>query len=273
LRAACWSFQERRPDGFFTMVAMTITDVVTDTTHPIHLPIHVPGTTELDPEFRLAGVDLYRDIHKGIRAELFAVTSSAGNIDPADCGDRRALASHLEQMAWVLESHARHEDAHVEPLLREHLPALAERVEADHAELEARFAWIVALAVDLVDAPVAQQRGGLHLLYLELSGFTSRYLRHQLVEEGEIMPELDRLLGPDQCGALHGAIVGSIPPDEMARFLAFMLPAMNSFDRLEMLTGIRMSAPPEAFDGVVGLARSVLPPRDFQLLTTALGLG
>ena len=111
------------------------------------------------------------------------------------------------------------------------------------------------------------------MLYLELSGFTSRYLRHQLVEEGEVMPALERLLGPEQCGALHAAIVGSIPPDEMARFLALMLPAMNSFDRLEVLTGIRMSAPPEAFDGVVGLARSVLQARDFQLLTTGLGLG
>jgi hypothetical protein len=261
------------------MVVMTITDHFTHTVHSSN-PGRVapatrtgnPATAELEPEFRLAAVDLYRDIHKGIRAELFAITSSAGTIDPADCGDRRALAGHLEQMAWVLASHARHEDEHIDPLLRVHMPALAEQVEADHATLEARFAWIVALARDLVDAPVSQQRSGHHLLYLELSGFTSRYLRHQLVEEAQIMPALDRLLGPEQCGALHGAIVGSIPPDEMARFLAFMLPAMNPFDRLEVLTGVRMTAPPEAFDGVVGLARSVLQPRDFQLLANGLGL-
>jgi hypothetical protein len=258
------------------MVVMTITDVVTDTIDPIHVTPATrtgsPATTELEPAWQLAAVDLYRDIHKGIRAELFAVTSAAGNIDPADCGDRRALASHLEQTAWVLESHARHEDEHIDPLLREHLPALAEQVEADHAALETRFSWLVALAVDLVDAPASQQRGGFHLLYLELSGFTSRYLRHQLVEEAQIMPALDRILGPEQCAAVEGAIVGSIAPDEMARFLAFMLPAMNSFDRLEMLTGIRMTAPPPAFDGVVGLARSVLQPSDFQLLATGLGL-
>ena len=30
----------------------------------------------------LVEVDMYRDIHKGIRAELFAVTTAAGNIDP-----------------------------------------------------------------------------------------------------------------------------------------------------------------------------------------------
>ena len=96
------------------MVAMTITDIIPT---PV-TPIHVAATAELEPEYRLAAVDLYRDIHKGISAELFAVTSSAGNVNPADCGDRRALASHLEQTAWLLEAHARHEDTHIDPLLR-----------------------------------------------------------------------------------------------------------------------------------------------------------
>ena len=32
--------------------------------------------------FDAVAVDLYRDIHKGIRTELFAVTTAAGSIDP-----------------------------------------------------------------------------------------------------------------------------------------------------------------------------------------------
>ena len=39
--------------------------------------------------------DLYRDIHKGIRAELFAVTETAGALDPASDADRAALAAHV----------------------------------------------------------------------------------------------------------------------------------------------------------------------------------
>src|SRR5688572_27958419 len=127
----------------FMMAVMTITHVVTDTFHPTSNPsgnatgnptglsaeTAVPASSDLEPEFRLAAVDLYRDIHKGIRAELLAVTSNAGNIDPAYCGHRKDLARHLDKTARVLTMHAYHEHVHLDPLLREHLPALAEQVD------------------------------------------------------------------------------------------------------------------------------------------------
>ena len=45
--------------------------------------------------------------------------------------------------------------------------------------------------------------------------------------------------------ALEGAIIASIPPDEMASSLAVMLPAMNLDDRATMLGGMRQGAPAE----------------------------
>ena len=59
----------------------------------------------------------------------------------------------------------------------------------------------------------------------------------------------------------------------MARSLAFMLPAMNVDDRTEMLGGMRMAAPPEAFEAVVSLAAVVLTPGDYTALAARLGLG
>jgi hypothetical protein len=56
----------------------------------------------------------------------------------------------------------------------------------------------------------------------------------------------------------------------MARSLAFMLPAMNIDNRTELLTGMKMSAPPEAFNAVMGLASSVLEPADFAVLAARL---
>ena len=218
----------------------------------------------------LVAVDLYRDIHKGIRSELFAITTTAGSVDPADRHGRLALADHVASMGDVLVSHAAHEDAFIEPALLEHLPELAERIDADHHVLEARYAWLTELAMDAADATGTDRRRLGHLLYLESSGFTSAYLAHQVVEERLVMPALERALGVDAVLGIHGAIISSIPPDEMARSLAFMIPAMNLDDRTEMLTGMRMSAPPEAFDGVLGLARSVLDPGDFGALAGRL---
>ena len=93
----------------------------------------------------------------------------------------------------------------------------------------------------------------MQLLHLDLASFTSAYLTHQDLKEHVVMAELKRRIGVEEVLALHGAIVGSIPPDEMARSLSFMLPAMNVDDRAEMLGGMRMAAPPEAFDAVASL--------------------
>ena len=224
-------------------------------------------------DFELAAHDLYRDIHKGIRSELFAITSTAGNVAPSDRNGWLALADHIVSMGSLLTSHAAHEDAFIDPVLVEHQPELAEQIETDHHAFEARYAWITSLAMDAADAGAADRRRLAHLLYLELSGFTSAYLAHQLVEERVVMPALERSLGFEAVLGIHGAILSSIPPEEMGRSLAFMLPAMNLDDRTDMLTGMRMSAPPEAFDGVVGLARSVLEPADFGALAARLGVG
>jgi hypothetical protein len=229
------------------------------------------ATTTANTPIRLVAVDLYRDIHKGIRSELFALTEKAGNLDPADRSDRADLSAHVDRVVELLVSHAAHEDDFVQPAIERHLPDLAEQVESDHHRLEARIGVLAEQAADAVDAP-GDPRGHAHRLYVELASFTSTYLAHQDLEERVIMPALEDAIGPDANLAIHQAIVGSIPPEEMARSLAIMLPAMNVDDRAELLGGIQAGAPAEAFAGVWSLAGSVLPPRDVEVLATRLGL-
>ena len=224
----------------------------------------------VESDFSVPAVDLYRDIHKGIRAELFAVTSTAGSIDPSDRCDRAALADHVVSVAGVLESHAHHEDVVIDPVLERHLPDLASVINDDHERLERMFSSITDLGTAIVDVAGSDQRRLLQLLHLDLARFTSSYLEHIDLEERVVMQRLPELIGVEEVAAMHGAIVGSIPPDEMARSLAFMLPAMNIDDRAELLGGIRLAAPPEAFDATMGLARSVLRPSDFTALAARL---
>jgi hemerythrin-like domain-containing protein len=234
------------------------------------MTIITPIDPVVEPDFSIPAVDLYRDIHKGIRAELFAVTSTAGSIDPSDRCDRAALSDHITAVAGVLESHARHEDAVIDPVLERHLPDLARVINDDHERLELMFSSITDLGTAIVDGAGHEQRRLLQLLHLDLARFTSSYLEHIDLEERVVMQRLAELLGVEEIAAMHGAIVGSIPADEMARSLAFMLPAMNIDDRAELLGGLRLAAPPEAFDATMGLARSVLRPLDFVALSNRL---
>lgn len=227
-------------------------------------------TTTAGAGFELVAIDLYRDIHKGIRSELFAVTSAAGQTDPADATAMAALAAHVADVHALLESHAEHEDVVIQPALELHQPLLAEHVAADHVAFERRTASLVALAGDAGAAPPGDRRRLAHLLYLDLAAFTGAYLAHQDLEERVIMPALQAAVGLDAVLDMHQQIVGSIPPDEMARSLALMLPAMNLDDRADMLAGMRAGAPPEVFDGVWGLAQSVLQPADARALERRL---
>ena len=236
------------------------------------MTVITPIDPVVEPDFSIPAVDLYRDIHKGIRAELFALTSTAGSIDPSDRCDRAALADHVVSVAGVLESHAHHEDVVIDPVLERHLPDLASEINDDHERLELMFSSIADLGLAVVDSAASEQRRLLQLLHLDLSRFTSSYLAHIDLEERVVMQRLPELLGVEEIAAMHGAIVSSIPPDEMARSLAFMLPAMNIDDRAELFGGLRLAAPPEAFDATMGLARSVLRPSDFVALADRLAV-
>ena len=226
-----------------------------------------------DPyDFGTVTIDLYRDIHKGIRAELFSVTGEAGSVDPSDRLGRAALAQHVRSVVDGLLSHAQHEDGAVQPVLEAELPNLAPLIETDHLVIEERMETLVEIADGAVDAPAPQQRAHVHQLYLELSSFTAAYLRHQDVEERVVMPALEQAIGVEAALAIHQAIVSGIPPEQMARSLAFMLPAMNLDDRAELLGGMRAGAPAEVFQGVWSLTGSVLVPADVSALAGRLGI-
>jgi hypothetical protein len=251
-------------------------DHTTPTATQIAAPLGADGLAlagRPDPvEFGLVATDLYRDIHKGIRAELFGVTGEAGSLDPADRTGRAALAEHVRSVVDVLVDHAAHEDGAVQPVLEEQLPVLAGLVESDHHALEDRMVTLREMADGAVDAPDSLQRAHVHHVYLELASFSAAYLRHQDMEERVILPALESAVGPDEVLTIHRAIVSSIPPAQMAQSLAFMLPAMNVDDRTELLGGVRAGAPAAVFDGVWSLVGSVLRPADVRAVAARLGV-
>ncbi len=215
--------------------------------------------------------DAYRDIHKAVRAELFAVVGTAGNVDPGDRAGRAALSAHVGDVVDLLIDHADNEDTHVLPVLETHTPALFERISTDHAHLDRRLIRIAERAGAITYAAPGEQRARVHNLYLDLASFTGAYLAHQDFEERIAMPALLDAIGVEGAVGVHQAIVTSIPPPVMAKALAVMIPAMNLDDRAELLGHMQHDAPPEAFDAVWGLTQSVLAVADFHALAARLG--
>ena len=216
--------------------------------------------------------DLYRDIHKAIRANLFTTVLEVGRVDPSDRAARIASTARVHDLVQFLVMHAEHEDAHVDAAIREVLPERADEIAAEHIALEARMERLVVLADLVFEDGRTDARAALHDLYLELSVFTGLYLAHQDVEERVVMPALWDAFGIEPLLGIHGRILAGIAPDDMAAAWAKMLPAMNLDDRTEMFEGVRASAPPEAFAGICALAREVLAECDYRALAGRLDL-
>jgi hypothetical protein len=232
----------------------------------------IPELSVETAELEQVTVDIYRDIHKGLRNELFAVTYAAGRIDPADTAGVDRLGDRWRTLVHLLVAHAQHEDDFVQPLIEIHAPALAEVIAREHPQLEARMAALEMLADRAVNTCPTESRIMVHRLYLGLASFTSAYLAHQEFEEVHVMPVRASKVGAEELRALDNAIVASIPPEQLAASGSLMLPAMNVEDRVELLGSIQADAPAEAFAGILGLAEAVLEPADFRAVATRLGV-
>lgn len=226
--------------------------------------------TRADLRIEPVTFDLYRAIHKGLRAELFAVTGLAGRVDTSDPVAVGAVSERVRSLAELLELHAHHEDAAIDPVLADVRPDLAEVINTDHQRFERRIYGVVAVAEEAASIGGAADQAVLEL-HLGLAAFTGCYLGHIDLEERVVMPALERAVGIDGVMAIHGAIVGPMPPDVLARSLVVMVPAMTPAERAELLGGIRAGAPAEAFAGVLDLACSVLSPADAIRLRRDLG--
>lgn len=176
--------------------------------------------------------DLYRNIHKGIRAMLLDLVTRSGRTDFTEAEEVASLIGATQDIFELLESHAHTEDTFIMPVLREAAPSLAREFDEEHEDQEARLPGLLA-ALERIDpaSPNAAQEG--HRFTIHLSRIAGELLTHMADEELELNPALWSHSTDETLGAIEGQIVGSVPPDKMMRYLRWMIPAMNPREREE----------------------------------------
>lgn len=216
--------------------------------------------------------DMYRDIHKGIRLAVFSYVNELGSSDLSSKETLARLRVGLDELVELLESHAKHEDAHVTPVLARIAPELTESLVNDHHAYDAMLtkARYGFLACALATGAERSERA--HALYMELSSFTAAYLNHMQREEEEANRALWAAFDDAQLIELHDQLIASIPPAEMAQSLPWILRGANLDTRAAMLSNMRAHAPAPVFEGVLGMARAVLSRADVLALEQRLDL-
>ena len=80
-----------------------------------------------------------------------------------------------------------------------------------------------------------------------------------------------KLCAPGELLDTFNTIIASMKPRMLMLNLDIMIPAMNIDERTTLLSGIKASAPPEAYKGVTDLAQRVLNPEDWTKLSRRIG--
>lgn len=211
--------------------------------------------------------NVYQEVHKGLRRDLFELTLMAGATDFTDGEKVEALRKEMHKVDDLLELHALHEDRHVEPIIRALDPELADSLHSRHQELEAAFKAVIAAAMAINPADADAADGGQDL-YLRLSRFVADYLSHIADEEQTAHPLLIAHHDDAFLIDLSVKIRAEVPPPAMALFLKSMIPSMNHGERVKMFTGMKAAAPAEAYEATCGLAESVLAAEDWSRLNS-----
>lgn len=188
-------------------------------------------------------VDLYREVHKGLRAALFEVLHHAGSLDAADADAVTSFQTLFAELDMMLTTHHTHEDSPaLATLIDQHADDIAPRIESGHDRVEIQLSALRSAISEIDGNPATADA-----VYDRLAVFVSDYLAHMNIEEHELMPRLQAGATNDELMAITMAIRTSVPPPEMCVFLRSMLPAMNSDERIAMLGGMKLGAPPEIF--------------------------
>jgi hypothetical protein len=210
-------------------------------------------------------LDLYRNVHKGIRVMLFDLVQKSGRTDFTDITSVAKLRTETRELFELLESHAHNEDLYVMPLVHAAAPKLAAEFAAAHDDQEARLPGLLA-ALDSIDTSARDAEARGHAFVVQLSRVAGELLTHMADEELELNAALWQAYSDEELHAAEQRLVASIPPEKMARYLRWMLPAMNPAERASFLAVL----PPPVFEFVRALAKQVLTPADDEKLEAAL---
>ncbi len=168
--------------------------------------------------------DIFRAVHKGIRAALFAACSALGRAAGDAAREADARAALAEALHFVAH-HGENEDLLLLPLLDAHTPDVAAAMRAAHGGLEGR---IRALRRDAPGAPLDE-------LEARTAELVARYLDHMRDEELAWEPAIRAALPVGALAGFGRESVARTAPHDQRMMLGWMLRAMTPAEAAELL--------------------------------------
>ena len=220
----------------------------------------------------LPRVDMYSGIHKALRALMADTLLAVGRMDCDDALERAQTMQRVQELLDFCGNHLKHENEFIHAAIEARAPGASEVIAHEHEEHLRDIALLAAAARQVLECAVLERPRAAQVLYRELTLFIADNFHHMNVEETAHNAVLWARYTDAELGAIHDALVGSIPPAEMMYTARWLVPFMNPLERLGLLDGIRAKAPAPAFQAILDVVKPHLTPQEWTKLARGLGL-
>lgn len=217
-------------------------------------------------------VNLYQGIHKAIRAQMSHTLLQVGRTDPGDTDERTASGASVDALLTLCHQHLQHENDFIHAAMERRCPGSASPLGHEHEEHIEHIAHLRSLARQAQQADAATQDGAWQDLYLALSLFVAENFNHMVREERDHNAVLWQHYSDAELVDIHHALVASIPPEEMALVMAWMIPQLAHPERAGMFSEMRQGMPPEVFAMQLTQTQALLDGPNWRKLQQALNL-
>lgn len=85
-------------------------------------------------------------------------------------------------------------------------------------------------------------------------------------EERDTQPIFWKYMTDEELQAFEPRIMANMTPDMTALWMRYILPSHSHNERVGMFTGMKATAPPFVFEGMMNLAQDVLTAKEFEQL-------
>lgn len=222
---------------------------------------------------QLRKTDLFTFIHKSIRSIIYNAASKLQSTDFADVKESEEMVSSLKQDLELLHEHAVHEDNIIFPEIAENEPETIKILNDEHKDLETKLNNLLNQMDKINKTENDQER----FVYGEelnnlFNDFSASYLAHMNHEEATVLDASFKYLTDDELIAIRTRIQSKIPPERYKIWLHWMLKSLNNSELTGLLNGMKASAPPQVFENVIGVAKSLFDDQKWTKLSAQIGI-
>lgn len=216
--------------------------------------------------------NMFTLIHKALRAMLYDTSLTIQQTSFNDPLEAETALEKIEDVLYIFEKHAHHEDHMVFPAIEDKEPGLADSFEKEHItdlRLSNRMKNLLNIYRNLMFADERIEAGSaITKAFIEFMIFN---LEHMGKEEMLINQALWKHYTDAQLMEINDRLVATIPPDELRCTSRWMLRSINNTDVIRWFSGIRDNAPAPVYEAMLALAENELPADRFRKIAKELG--